>query len=332
MSGDALGWAKKQICGGRGPKDVLKTMADYADDNGFAWTSVARLAFDCEASERTVQRDLRHLEEVGLLRGYAVFDARTGRSRTRLYWFPISADHPTPKMMRSIELERGARVTWVTPSEGDMGDTLQGDMGDTPEGDMGVTGRVTTVSPHKEPPIELSEADASSVGARAVDEAFEALVVAYPAAGIDNTDIPAARTAFAAEVEVVGDPWRIVGAAEAFAADPKTKARTFAPAGLHNWLSRQSYRGRLPAVAQAAGLSEPRAGKAVFEGPAEVRACLLVEQKEAFVVSYLDPARYDPGGRVVFPHSGPARDKLAMAWASLKAMGYALGEVQKGVA
>lgn len=300
MSGEAIGWAKRQACGGRGPKDVLKTLADYAGEHGFAWASVARLARECEASERTVQRDLRHLEDMRLLLGYDVVDARTGRSRSRLYWFPISGDEPDLKTRRAIEAELGARVTWVSPSEGDMGVTG--------EGDMGVTGRVTTVSPHKNPLLEPSEADASSAGARdCLEEAFQATLAAYPVSGLDNTDVPAARAQFAIEAQAVGDPMRLALAAKAYAEAPETQRRQFAAPGLHVWLARKAYQGRL---ASAPSPGAPGGHARIRFASEEVRSAMVGAMGEAWVVSWLDPCGWDQGKRVIDPRIKGRADTL----------------------
>lgn len=293
MSGEALGWAKKQVCGGRGPKDVLKTLADYADANGFAYPSIATLASECEASERTVQRDLRYLEDQGLLQGFEVIDARTGRSRTRLYWFPMVGDQPSAKMRKAIEAERGARVTWVSP--------IQGDMGVTGEGDMGVTPGVTTVSPHKNLFLEPSEADASSAGARdLVEEAFQATLAAYPVTGLDNTNVPAARTQFVIEAEAVGDPMRLAVAAREFADALAAQDRKYPAPKLEDWLARQAYLGRLKVRADVKTSPSPGQARNRF-ADAKVRKAVVRELGEGWAVSWLDPCGWDQGKRVIDP-------------------------------
>lgn len=296
MSGKAFGWAKEQRCPTRGAKDVLKTLGDYADENGFAYPSVGRLAAECDTSERTIQRDLRALEEAGLLRGYDVLDGRTGRSRTRVYWFPMNGPEPTPAMMKAIETERSGRVTPVSP--------IRGDASVTGEGDTSVTGRVTTVSPLYEPLLEPEGTDVPSPSARAdEDQAFEALVGAYPPSGIDSADIPAARLAFAVEVGQVGDPWRIVEAARSFAADPKTKARTFAVGSLNAWLTKRSYLGRLPAVVTASDAAKGSAGTRTRFACARFRAVVLAAKGEDWVASWLDRCGWDANARTIHPRT-----------------------------
>lgn len=303
MSGEAIGWAKKQACGGRGPKDVLKTLADYAGAHDFAWASVARLARDCEASERTVQRDLRHLEDMRLLRGYDVVDARTGRSRSRLYWFPISGDEPDAKTRRAIEAELGARVTWVSPSEGDMGVTG--------EGDMGVTGRVTTVSPHKNPLLEPTEADASSAGAReTVEQVVSALWSAWPEAGRIHSSERALAKAVEAEVKAGAALADVRAGGLAYAGNPKAWGQSGEkPKAPHTFIAEGRWKTHLQRPDQRAPVVTPR----IRFASDEVRARLVGAMDEAWVVSWLDPCGWDEGKRVIDPRIKARADKLSEA-------------------
>lgn len=302
MSGEALGWAKKQACGGRGPKDVLKTLADYAGKHGFAWASVATLASECEASERTVQRDLRQLEEMGLLRGYDVVDARTGRSRSRLYWFPISGDEPDLKTRRSVEAELGARVTWVSPSEGDMGVTG--------EGDMGVTPGVTTVSPLKEPLLEPSEADASSAGAREPVGVAGEIWSVWPSAGREHSSERLVVDALTAEAAAGADLADVRAGALAYAARPSAwGASGDKPKSPHRFITEGRWKTHLPRAGEPARAAPPRMQFA----DAGVRAKLVGAMSEAWVISWLDPCGWDDAKREIDPRIKRRADKLGEA-------------------
>ena len=302
MSGAALGWAKKQACGGRGPKDVLKTLADYAGEHGFAWAKVATLARECEASERTVQRDLRHLEDMGLLRGYDVVDARTGRSRSRLYWFPISGAEPDAKDRRSIEAELGARVTWVSPSEGDMGVTG--------EGDMGVTPGVTTVSPLKEPLPELSEADASSAGVREPVGVASEIWSVWPSAACEHSSERLVVDALTAEVAAGSDLADVRAGALAYAARPSAwGASGDKPKSPHRFITEGRWKTHLPKAGEGGAASRPRMQFA----DAGVRAKLVGAMSEAWVISWLDPCGWDDGKREIDPRIKRRADKLGEA-------------------
>lgn len=311
MSGEALGWAKKQVAGGRGPKDVLKTLADYADQHGFAYPSIARLATECEASERTVQRDLRHLEDMGLLQGFEVTDARTGRSRTRLYWFPMEGDEPSSKMKKAIEAERGARVTWVSPS--------QGDMGVTGEGDMGVTPGVTTVSPHMNPLLEPSEADASSAGAGAsVEEIAEELWSSWPAAGRAHSSERLVVEAVTAEAKAGADLAEVRRGGLAYCARPSGwGASGDKPKSPHRFIAEGRWKTHADAVRAKAAATRNRFAD---EG---LRKVLVGLRSEGWAVSWLDPCPFDAGKREIDPRLRSRAEKLREpdVAQALKAMG-----------
>lgn len=128
MSGRALGWAKDQQAPSMIAKAVLVCLADYADENACAWPSISRLAREVQVSERTVQRCLKALADAGLV--------------VREDWnYPNGSTAPTRYhlQLRGVTGCRGA--------------TQQ-----SPGGDTAVTGGVTLLSPHNEPPYEPSVA------------------------------------------------------------------------------------------------------------------------------------------------------------------------------
>ena len=69
-------------------KLVLLAVADYSDDNGRSWPSMAKLAEKSNLSESTVRRRLRSAEESGLLKLVARED-KTGRTTSYVFYlFP----------------------------------------------------------------------------------------------------------------------------------------------------------------------------------------------------------------------------------------------------
>ena len=74
MSWQAQAWAMKQTVGGPAGKLILLALANYADDAGSCFPSVARLAVECECTKRTVFTWLETLEKMGLI-------SRENRSR-----------------------------------------------------------------------------------------------------------------------------------------------------------------------------------------------------------------------------------------------------------
>jgi hypothetical protein len=194
---------------------------------------------------------------------------------------------------------------------------------------------VTPLEKNREEKSRSSEANASSEGAgvRAIDDdPFALLLAVWPASALDHTDVPAARTAFAAQAVLVGDPMRLVEAGRACVRAPSTKARSVPLPGLHRWLERQMYLGRLKASA-AQGLGEGEAGPSGWDGPPEVWAEIVRTCGGGFARSYLAPCRWEATTRTVVPPWSGARTKLLAAWEPLKSKGFVLGEVsKKGVA
>lgn len=67
MSIEALNWARKIFVGDPYGKSVLRAIADYADENGYAFPSLSRLADDCDLSVDSVRRRIKLLEEIGII-------------------------------------------------------------------------------------------------------------------------------------------------------------------------------------------------------------------------------------------------------------------------
>lgn len=68
MSHQAVNWAIEQRAGGPSAKTVLWSIANYADENWCAWPSQDRISNESEQSSDTVQRRIRDLEMLGLVR------------------------------------------------------------------------------------------------------------------------------------------------------------------------------------------------------------------------------------------------------------------------
>lgn len=66
MSFQAMAWALKQPVK-TSEKFLLVVIANYADENGQSWPSIARLCTDTGMSRATVQRSLRKLEKAGFV-------------------------------------------------------------------------------------------------------------------------------------------------------------------------------------------------------------------------------------------------------------------------
>ena len=156
-------------------------------------------------------------------------------------------------------------------------------------------------------------------------DAFEELLALWPAGGLDNTDVPAARAAFAAEAASVGDARRLVEAGRAYVASPETRQRKYAPPGLDRWLQRQSYRGRLPAN-QPKGSARARTAFAC----AEVRDAVLAVRDERWVGSWLDPCGWDPAKRCISPGLRNRAERLREVAGIFKTLGVSVEELGHG--
>jgi DNA-binding Lrp family transcriptional regulator len=68
MSWQATAWAQKQRTGSPSAKAVLLVLANYANEHGVCWPSQNTLAIATEQSQDSVQRRLRELEKLGLIK------------------------------------------------------------------------------------------------------------------------------------------------------------------------------------------------------------------------------------------------------------------------
>jgi hypothetical protein len=67
MSFKAMAWASKQKVGKSPSKFILLMLADRANDDGYCWPSLDRIADDCEMSRSTVVRHTKFLEFLCLI-------------------------------------------------------------------------------------------------------------------------------------------------------------------------------------------------------------------------------------------------------------------------
>ncbi len=184
-----------------------------------------------------------------------------------------------------------------------------------------------------------SEAIASSPGGRAganvVREVVDAIWAVWSREGRNASSKRELTRVIRAEIAAGGDPEVMVAKATAYSADRASHGASGRAKNVAEWFELGRWLDYEPspsAAGKAQGLGGVVADLSRWDGPDEVREILAAERGEAFVRSYLSLARYDPGGRRIFPHSGQARRNLADAWGPLKARGYVLGEVQRGVA
>ena len=315
MSNEALTWAFKAPVENVGAKFVLVALADHASDHaGEDWTcfpSNERLMEFTSMPLRTVERHVSWLVANGWISRDKVRDRR-GRLKDRHY----RLHRHGPQAVAPVD--QPAKTGSETPENRQKAPDLAG--GETASPPAKKAGHHPPNRGQKAPDLagghnkdEPPEPSVTPTPGACADEnrAFEALIVSYPAAGIDNTDIPAARSAFGVEAAAVGDPWAIVAAARAYADDPRTVARSFAPPGLHVWLKRGSYRGRLPRAGTVQGLGEgTRTGFAV---PPAFRAAFVLangDQGEVWAQRVLDRCGWRDSDQTLLAPTAPAEDWL----------------------
>jgi DNA-binding Lrp family transcriptional regulator len=79
VSIEALNWARKIYVGDAYGKSVLRAIADYADEHGYCFPSLARLANDCDLSVDSVRRRIKLLEEHGIIVTFRCWVDETGK-------------------------------------------------------------------------------------------------------------------------------------------------------------------------------------------------------------------------------------------------------------
>lgn len=160
MSIELVARAKKtRLKGDSTTKLLLIVLADYANDDRQAWPSVTTLAAEVEVGDRTIQRSLRKLEDMGLI---GPGDQRLTKGYPKGQKPVVYQVFPDHKRRRRTGVTHDTGVTTTT---GDTTDTPTGDTHDTtpatpmtpprchPSADTGDTHVTQTVM---EPPIQPS--------------------------------------------------------------------------------------------------------------------------------------------------------------------------------
>jgi hypothetical protein len=243
MSIWAMTWAYSQRTGGPRVKAVLVAVANFVDPEGYGWPTIKDLCSMTEQSRSSVQRCLRALEELELLRREPTFD-RSGRRINDGYFLlaPPEALRPPEKGTRARRAAPPAAPSGAVQTA-ELG-TGQADTGgcqvDTTGGVSPDTGTchggpvpVSTVTPLSHPSSQPSSNDHNK---RAPPEPepdwWEQFWREYPHPKGDPT-----KLAHEAWLELIGagiDPKDLVRAAKAYAAG---KERLQFSVQAHRWLA-----------------------------------------------------------------------------------------------
>lgn len=125
MSIELVARAKKtKLNGDSTAKLLLIVLADYANDDGMAWPSVATMSAEVEKSERSIQLILRKLEKAGLIcRGDQRLVGKYAKGRRPVVYklFPKKTKGKTDETLTADKENRGE--THFTPETGFTGET-----------------------------------------------------------------------------------------------------------------------------------------------------------------------------------------------------------------
>ncbi len=121
MSWQATAWALQQQTGSSAAKLTLLALCNYADEDGICWPSQERLAAETEQSVDTVQRRIKQLAALGLVRVERREGAR-GQWAGKIYYLNLSVAKMTkPQNAVRSKAERHAKKS-PSPGRTEPGD------------------------------------------------------------------------------------------------------------------------------------------------------------------------------------------------------------------
>jgi hypothetical protein len=314
MSNEALNWAWASDLE-PGPRFVLVALADQGQDHsGENWRcfpSIAKLMLRTGFSRPTIERHLKFLAADGWL-------TRARRRRADgtlgIYDFVLVRDRPQAGPAGCVSKEAKTAKSQIDQPVAEISEDSQPYVNLTCGADAQppINLMVTTHQFDSQPPIKLMGQEPlvepllepTQSAREPGDDGFEAGFGAYAESGRLRTRLPLARAAWALQRQSVGRPELIAAVVRYVAEDRDLRGGDHGAPGFDKWLSDERWR---------AWLAGPAAGAEVrvcFPDPL-VRQALAAECGEAFAVSYLDRAGWDPHAREVAPSTGAARAKLA---------------------
>ena len=314
MSDVAVTWAKAQECvdaagkKDRNAKQTLVHLASYVDALGVGWASVPVLAMEMDVSERSVQRGLRALEAMSLIKATGEKKNMEGRLYP-YYQLPLETGHASTARRRKAE-RAAARGDKVSPQGGENpgspGDKVspQDVASVTPRGDTGVTqiGKGITQGFKPSASVRASEAAGKAWATKAPERVAPPRVEASWLNAVERSRETDDRMLSAVRACVARDP--DFGRGKAM--------------NLDRWLDEDRFMAWLPddgALAQAPIVLG-------WAGPANVKAAVMDAMGEAGVASYLNHAGWDEGLCAVVAATKIGAQRLTDgAGSALKALG-----------
>lgn len=355
MSDIAVTWAKAQDCPDRSAKQVLVSLAGYADASGEAWAMVPVLAFECQTTDRTIQRGLAALIDAGLLK-------KTGRSKVYfsrhmpIYRMPLDVGPAnTRDAMRAAAHGEATGDTRVTPRRArkgrikpvDGGDgsgptapetTSEGPSeapktaaGESPSGDTRVTPSdplpVTPVSPQDDTPVtppgdtrvtQIGKINTQGLKPSSRARACEAACRLWATKAPERVSPARVEASWSEALRRSGETDdRLLAAVTACVRRDPDFARNRAM-NLDRWLDEDRFTAWL-----TEGVPDRR-DTAVpdWSGPPDVREAVAGVMGAGALASYLGTARWDGKRRVVIARTRYATDQLQrQAGRALRAIG-----------
>lgn len=320
MSDIAVTWAKAQVClnkagkPDRSAKQVLVHMASYADAAGEAWVLVDVLKMEMDVEYRTVERGRKALVDAGLLIKTDKTHLHSGKL-IPVYRLPLETGHASTVRRRMAERAAASPVTSDAPS-GPLPPSRVTPQAVADDGARGVTGDAQIGKGNTQGFKPSTRACAKAIrlwASKAPERVSPPLVDAAWAAVLDRTDgLTPERLEAAVGQAVKHDP--DFGRGRAM--------------NLNRWLDENRFVPWLTDDADEPGLSV-RSG---WQGPADVRAAVVVAMGESAAAAYVDPSGWDGDGRTIRVRTLIARERLlANAGVDLKRLGVKVErEVRRG--
>lgn len=310
-----------------GNRFVLWVLADRGTDHsGEDWTcfpSIRQLMKDTGFSRSAVEGHLRALDKAG-------FVSRDQRTRADggkgVYDFTL---HRCPMVRARLRWERlSAAERAAAEAGGEAPPPSDSTHGACPDPE-GPTLRIWPPPPSESEGLEPSENPQvePSLRARAKpepgDQGVEAALAMWPASGLERTDWPATREAWARICDAVPAGELLAAVGECVASGTLERGDHGAP-GLHNWLNGERWKPwlakvRARAVGGGAGGSGAN-GVRGWAGPAEVFAAVAGALSGATAHACLDKSGWDGERRAILANSTWSRDQLARP-AAARALG-----------
>lgn len=154
MSIEAINHIMKTAIADGIAKLVAICLADYAKpDTAEAWPKISTLARLCSQSERTVQRKLRLLEELGIIA--VIPQLERGRQKENRYVIRLPGSAHPPRGCRGDRIDAAGDASCRGDTQSPRGESgREGCQPVTGTGDTADTPPVTLLSPLENPPLE----------------------------------------------------------------------------------------------------------------------------------------------------------------------------------